>query len=129
MTNRALYDAALRLVSEVDLPNTNADYEERAGFLLPVICQRLAPLDKALRASANQAEATIPTSVPWALKDRFPLSDALLSAASSLLAAMLVIQENPALSDRLSKMSLDAEQSVRASIPFSLEPIVNRYGL
>lgn len=128
MTNRALYDAALRLVSEIDLPNTNADYEERAGFLLPVICHRLAPLDKALRTSNNDMGYMIPYTIPWSLGDPFPLSDALLPAASALLASMLVIQENPELSDRLSKISLDAEQSVHASIPFSIEPIVNKYG-
>lgn len=127
MTNRSIYDAALRLVSEVDLPSTNADYEERAQYLLPVVCHGFAALDRALRASTDRTSQVFPTDAVYQLDGSFPLSDAFLSPASALLASMLVIEENPELSDRLERMSRNMTDSLRASIPFSLETIVNRY--
>ena len=49
MINLCVFDAALRLVCEIDGENINTDYRERSRFLLPLICQSFASLDKAYR--------------------------------------------------------------------------------
>ena len=127
MTNQEIYAIALRLASEVGTVGINTDYEERAGYLLAVLCQRYAPLDGAYRTANKLGKATIPNTVPFSLSSVFPLADALSAPVAASLAALLVTAESPTLADRLDRLAADAASALRQSLPCSVEAITDRY--
>lgn len=127
MTNQEIYSIALRLASEVGTVGLNADYEERAGYLLALLCKRYASLDGAYREAHGQEVQSLPDTVPLPLSSAFPLAEPLSAPVAAALAALLVAAESPALADRLDRLAADAEDSVRQSIPCSVETITDRY--
>ncbi len=127
MTNQEIYSIALRLASEVGTVGLNADYEERAGYLLALLCKRYAPLDGAYRKAYGMEEQTLPNVVPIKLSSAFPLADALSTPVAAALAALLVSAESPTLADRLDRLAADAASALRQSLPCSVEAITDRY--
>ncbi len=127
MTNQDLYNAALRLASEVASVGENADYEERAEYILGVLCLRYASLDRDYRLANGMKEATLPTLPHLSLAAQFPLCEVFAAPVSYALAALLVATESPALSDRLEHQADDALVAIRQAIPFQSERISDRY--
>lgn len=127
MTNQSIYDTALRLASEIAASDANADYQERSTYLLPIVCQRFAQTDRFYRLAMNREEQSLPSEIPYRLTDPFPLSDVFLSPASALLASLLVVEENPALSKHLEAVSNAAADAIRRDIPCRSESIQNSY--
>ena len=128
MTNQDIYLAALRLSCEVETPGENADYAERAGYLLPLFCTRCAALDAAYRAANGLEEQALPDALPYLMEADFPLSPIFASPASASLASLLTAAENPDLSSFLAGVCSDALAQIRAGIPFRKESILNCYG-
>ena len=129
MTNQALYDAALRLASEVYAEGENADYEERAEYLLGVLCLRYASLDEAYRTANGLEKASLPTLPHLPLSEEFPLCEVFSAPLSSALAALLVATESPSLANRLERLAADSLDAIRQAIPFQSERITDRYSL
>lgn len=128
MTNQDIYLAALRLSCEVEAPGENADYAERAGYLMPLFCTRCAALDAAYRAANGLKAQELPVTVPYLMTAEFPLSPIFASPASASLASLLTAAENPDLSSFLAGVCADTLAQIQAGIPFQKESILNCYG-
>ena len=126
MVCQKIYHAALRLICESE-DNSNLDYDERAPYLLGSFYTEQIPLQKKL----NEAKGLEPVEYEPALEINigypFPLSDEFIAPATYYLAAMLVIDENEELSDRLFDRYIDGVASIAASLPASLHPIKDCY--
>ena len=61
------------------------------------------------------------------LENDFPLSDRFVSAAALYLAAMLVLDSDESLSDKLYALFCDEMSEISGEIPAVIESIANRY--
>ena len=127
MTNRELYDAALRLIAESTNEGDAADYEERAPYLLAAFCTEMATLDKHLRASRGDGCDVSIDAVLLPLEESFPLSSRFTAAASLYLAAMLILDTDEERSDALYGQYSDAVSRIADGIPAISRPIVDKY--
>ena len=128
MTAQKLLETAIAMVCE-DPTNAdaNADYAERAPYLLASFLTQCAPLDRAYRRAHALGEATAFNGATLALDDVFPLSGAFTPAAIYYLAAMLVLDENEAMSDRFFALYTDALASIQSSLPAKIERIRDKH--
>ena len=126
MQNRDIYTSALRLIGEVS--EGNEDYEERAPYLLAAFCTESAETDALYRNEHSLEPRAKVSSVCLELDDEFPCADRFVSAASAYLAAMLVIDENMELSDKLFDRFCNIMATIQSEIPSKIEKIVDRYG-
>lgn len=127
MTNQAVLDAALRLIGEVPGSPDLDDYLDRAPSLLCAACRALAAADSLCRSAMGLEAKTLPAGAEYALDDPFPLCDALLPATAAHLAAGLLFDENPSLSERCYARFGETVQALISSLPASLEMITDRY--
>lgn len=127
MTNLDVYHSALALAAEVQAATLNADYLERAPFHLASICSGLAPLDLAYRKAHDIEGECVITTVSLVLSDAFPLCDVFAPAVSCRLAALLTLDENEILSEKLAANGDSAVDAIRKGIPAVAEPIKNAY--
>ncbi len=126
MTNRELFENALRLLAQ-PVEGDNEDYEERAPFLLASFCNEAQEVDSFLRMASGIASVGEFAKVWLPLDDGFPLLEALAPAACLYLAAMLVLDEDMSLSDRLYELYTEALSNIRSGISCALESIADRY--
>ena len=127
MTNQEIYDSALRLASEVSVSDGNEDYVERSPYLLAVICSRYSTLDVAYRAAHGLEQQKLLPINQYPLATLFPLSDIFSAPVSTALAALLVLEENPNLSQQLTKLSEAMIADIQKQIPFQQKQIVSHY--
>jgi len=127
LTNREIYDAALRLCGEQEDHPNNADYKSRAPQLLAIFCQQNARLDRLYREAHGNEPQSLPAALGLLLTDSFPLSDVFAAAASHWLAGMLTMVENTSISDRLLDQAEAALATIRRELPFRLEKIRSVY--
>ncbi|MBR7099389.1 MAG: hypothetical protein IKC59_08240 [Clostridia bacterium] len=131
MTNREIYDSALRLVCETDQLDANGDYEERATYLIPLICHRYASLDRHYRSVNGLKAQEILQINCFPLTTVFPLADAFAPAVTAALAGLLVMDENAEMSQKLSALSDRMIEEIKAELqvvtPYQLESIASRY--
>ena len=127
MTNMEIYNAALRLASEVASEDENGDYLERSGYLLPVACSMCAAADRLYRSAYGLSEQSLPESTLYSMTATFPLSPVFATPVSARLASLLTVQESPELSAALASVSEDALSRILSSLPFRSEKIVDRY--
>ena len=107
-TNNDIYLSALALIDESASKGDTADLAERAPFILASFCSTCRSLDKKLRLRDSLEAQGKFSSVKLSLENEFPLCDALSAPAAAYLASMLVIDENPALSESLYDKYCDA---------------------
>lgn len=129
MKNKDIYVSALRHIGENADVEGNEDYEERAPYLLAAF------VGEAVQTAAEHAEAN-GLCAPYAfecvylpLEADFPFDKRFAGAAIMYLAAMLIIDENAELSDKLFDRYCDIMSSIRAELPTSIEKIAQRYGV
>ncbi len=99
------------------IPSDNADYEERAPYIIAAFCNEAQERDKAWRALSNittQENTWNPVFI--ALQEVFPLSDRFASAAVFYLAAMLVLDIDEELSDKFYDRFCDAMSTIDSNI-------------
>lgn len=125
ITCQSVYDAALALLGEPDAARCT-DYAGRAPYIIAAFCAEAEPVDAALR----DADSPTPqfSSVAIELTVDFPLSDRLVPLAAAYLAAMLVLDENEELSDKLFERYCDGMSTLCAGIPAVSEKITDIYG-
>ena len=99
MLNVEIYNAALALISQSIESTDIADYEERAPYLIASFCSTAKSIDADIRRAKKLESQTKFSPVCLELEKDFPLCDELAGAASLYVAAMLVIDEDEALSD------------------------------
>ena len=128
MKNRDIYTSALRLIGEYPDAEVNSDYEERASYLLAAFCTEAAQVDKAYREANELEMPTESDCVYLPLESDFPCADRFANAASMYLAAMLVIDENIELSDKLFERYCDIMATIHSEIPAKIEKIAQKYG-
>lgn len=126
MHNRDIYISALRLIGEVS--DSNDDYMERAPYLLAAFCTESAETDIAYRREHSLADRPYASTVYIALDTDFPCADRFAPAAAAYIAAMLVIDENEELSDKLFDRYCSIMATIQSEIPSKIEKIVDRYG-
>lgn len=127
MTLQSIYDAALRLVCEE--ADGSEDYEERASYLLPTFCAHCRESEARYRKAHDMGAGSIPTSLYWELTEEFPLCDVFVAPATYYLAAMLALDENETLSEKLFALYTDALASIETALPTQAAPITDRYKL
>ena len=113
-TNNDIYLSALALIDESASKGDTADLAERAPFILASFCSTCRSLDKKLRLRDSLEAQEKFSSVKLSLENEFPLCDALSAPAATYLASMLVIDENPALSESLYDKYCDAIATIGA---------------
>ena len=129
MTCRELFNSAVALLCEDPADEERiSDYTERAPYLFAIFLTQCAPLDTRYRIAhglgdgCSFAAATIP------LESAFPLSKVFSPAAVYYVAAMLVSEENEALSDKLFALYSDTVSALEASLPASVSKVADKYG-
>ncbi|MBE6667310.1 MAG: hypothetical protein E7607_03255 [Ruminococcaceae bacterium] len=127
MKNRDIYKAALHLLSQSADEGENPDFEERAPYLLASFCSEVFEIDRIYRSILNLPPIDKFDRVWLPLDEDFPLVERLASVASKYLAAMLVIDEDSELSDKLYEHYCDGISRLRAELPCVLESIKNKY--
>ena len=127
MTNRLIYSSALsRLGSGFDDEQKEA-FESRVPFLISAFCTESAELDQAYREANGLEAAPEFDAVCVHLDGDFPRSERFSSAAAFYVAAMLVIDDDLELSDRLFDNYCDCMARIQSEIPTKLERIAQKY--
>ena len=127
MTNRELLTSAVALVCE-DKENIPADYEERAPYLLASFCTQCLPIDLKYRTASNLLlNPPYRETVMLSLDLSFPLSPIFAPAAIYYLGAMLVIDENEVLSDKLFDLYVNSISEIQSALPMWSSPIKEVY--
>ena len=127
MTVLEILSSASALICEKIGAETAEDYSERTPYIMASFCTQCKGVDTKYRKAmglapiVNYGKATMP------LDHVFPLVPELVPAATYYLAAMLVLDENEALSDKLYDLYVDAVATISASLPTTCEKIVNKY--
>lgn len=127
MKNKDIYHGALRILSESMVDGANDDYEERAPYIIAAFCNECRDADAAYRRANSLGEAAEVNAVYVDLNDDFPCAPRFSSACCTYLAAMLIIDQDSDLSDRLYDKYSDMMSSICAGIPASVERISERY--
>ena len=128
MKNRDIYELALAFLAENGDRTVNADYEERAGYLLSAFATEILEVNRIFSESVND-EAIRAVPLYLALDEAFPMHDRFAAAAGMYLAAMLVLSEDAELSDKLFSRYCDAMSRAVTEIPMVSGKTVDRYGL
>lgn len=123
-----VFDAALALIDEVNDGSVD-DYLERCPYLAAAFCSEVGAVDLLWRESVGgEAQPTF-GAVSIAADENFPLSGRFVHAAASYIAAMLVLEENEELYEKLYSRYSDLISGICAEIPGAAEKIVEVYGV
>lgn len=116
-----VYHSALALLGESMNANDNSDYEERASYLLAAFCSEVQERDKNWRRSLNLGKQDSWETLCIALDEFFPLSEKFACAAAFYVAAMLVVDSDEELSDKLYDRFCDAMSTIDSDIEAVLD--------
>ena len=128
MTVQDIYEAALRILAESSDPADNADYAERAPFIIAAFCTQNAALDKATRRMLSEGSQHDFNAAYIELDDEFPLLERFAPAAALYLASMLVMEDFEDLSDRLYDRYCDLVSRFCEAVCVENSPITDVYG-
>ena len=128
MTNRDIFESAVHMASELLQTGQNEDYEARSPYLIPLFCVRYESLDARYREAFGLEKRTVPISSFADPDEEFPLSSVFAAPAAASLASLLVIGENPTMSDRLEARARDVIEEIRACMPCQSHSITSVYG-
>jgi len=128
MKNREIYELALSFLAESGDRTENGDYEERAGYLLSAFATEVLEVNRML-FEAEEGEAVVSIPLYLSLDEVFPMHERFAAAAGMYLGAMLVLTEDPSLSETLFSRYCDAISSIISSLPMTVERVKDRYGM
>ena len=127
MTNRKIYECALHILAQNGVECDNSDYEERASYILATFCSEMDRTDDLMR-KAFKAPVKITFQNVWiSLDEDFPLVNRFAPLAAKYLAAMLVIDEDGELSDRIYDMYCQSISALKRDIPCIIESTADKY--
>lgn len=99
MTCRIIYTIALTIIGETESPGACEDYAARAPGLLNIVFARYARLSEIISGNPVSTDNILITD----LENEFPLHDRLIPLCAQSLAAMLITDELPEISELLVK--------------------------
>ncbi len=99
--NQEIYNNALALIAQDINGKDIDDLEDRAPYLIASFCCSAKNIDKSIRKDEGLDEQKNFSSVYLSLNEDFPLCSTLSSPAALYVAAMLMIDEDPDLSDSI----------------------------
>lgn len=118
MTLQSVYDTALRLLGEVVGSVSESELAERAPYIGAALCTEASALDRAYRQAFGLEEAKSFPALFLSLDSDFPLSDRFAPAASYYMAAMLILDEDAELYEKLFDRWCQDLAAISAEIPF-----------
>ena len=127
MKNNAIYKSALSLIAQSTADGENLDYQERAPYIIAAFCSDTSEIDAAFRKHLGLPVVSNFEKIFLDLNEDFPLLEKFAAVAAKYLAAMLVIDEDSELSDRLFAMYCDAISLIKNELPMALEKIADKY--
>ena len=127
MTNRDIYATALGLLAQNIDGEENSDLEDRAPYILASFCSEVFELDRLARRLLGLGAEKEFNRAFLPLDGEFPLLERFASAAAKYLAAMLMIDEDSELSDKLYDMYCDSMATIQSQLPTVIEKLVNKY--
>ena len=101
MLNLDIYNSAFRFISQGIYDSSTEDFLERAPYLIASFCCSAKSIDRSLRKDEGLEEQKSFSPVFLPLSEEFPLCSTLAAPAALYVAAMLMIEEDPELSDSL----------------------------
>lgn len=130
MLCKDIYKKALRLIGETrpDEARTE-DYLERAPYILANAVNDLSRLDIFYREALSLEPQKIKegTELCLPLSETFPLSRRFVNVACAYLASLLIIDENPTLSDKIYDSFCVGVSAITEEIPAERQKILDRY--
>ena len=130
MRCKEIYKKALRLIGETQPDEARTeDYLERAPYILANAVNDLARLDVFYREafSLDEQKLSAGTELCLPLSEPFPLSKRFVGVAAAYLASLLVIDENPSLSDKIYDTFCVGVTAITSEIPAERQKILDRY--
>lgn len=127
MKIKDIYTSALSILGEENGGEGNEDYEERAPYLVAAFCCEAETLDRDFRRANNLPTSDAFSYVCLPLDREFPCCERFVNAASMYLAAMLIIDENSELSDKLFDKYCVIMSKIHSEIPLMIEKISQKY--
>lgn len=118
MTLRSVYETALKLIGEVEYTASETELAERAPYIGAALCTEAAALDRAYRKAFGLDEAKPFPTLFLSLESDFPLSDRFAPAAAYYMAAMLILDEDTDLYEKLFDRWCSDLAAISAEIPF-----------
>lgn len=122
-----IYKIALSMLSECTSASGNEDYQERTPYIVASCCTQLKGTDASLRRMKGKTAAQTFSSAYISMSDNFPLLDELAPATAMYLAAMLVVDYDPELYDKLFSQFCDNVSMISSNVSGMSESIVNKY--
>ena len=123
-----IFDAALALIDEINDGSVD-DYLERCPYLAAAFCTEVGAIDLLFRENVGGGIQPVFSAVSIGMNEGFPLSYRFVPAAASYIAAMLVLEENEELYEKLYSRYSDQISAICAEIPGASEKIVEIYGV
>ena len=118
MTLRSVYETALKLIGEVEYTAAETELAERAPYIGAALCTEAAALDRAYRKAFGLDEVKPFPTLFLSLESDFPLSDRFAPAAAYYMAAMLILDEDTDLYEKLFDRWCSDLAAISAEIPF-----------
>lgn len=129
MICRDIYRLSLNILAQDSESNTTSDLEHRASYLLALFCMESQELDRHLRKQMGIEEGEEFQRLHLDLSSQFPLLDSLVPAAALYLAAMLMVDEDEALYEKIYEQYCDVISKLQSGFSFELESIEDLYSM
>jgi hypothetical protein len=113
-----IYDTALKLLGEVECTASEAELAERAPYIGAALCTEASTLDRAYRRAFGMENAPKVNDLYIDLDSEFPLADRFAPAAAYYMAAMLILDEDVELYEKLFDRWCSDLAAISAEIPF-----------
>ncbi|MGM9642320.1 MAG: hypothetical protein ACI3XI_03825 [Eubacteriales bacterium] len=113
-----IFETAKRLLGGAITADNDGDLDERAPYIGAALCTEAAALDRAYRAAFGLPEQPEFPALYIELNAELPLCDRFAPAASYYMAAMLILDSNGALYNKLFDRWCTALAEISAEIPF-----------
>ena len=127
MTNRDIYDSALKILAQSNLSSDNEDFAERAPYLIASFCAEALELNRHLCEALGKTPIASFDRVLIPLEENFPLVDRLAPIACLYLAAMLILDEDAETSDKLYARCCEKIAALWKEIPAIIHKIKDKY--
>ena len=127
VTCHDIYTAALALLTKSAADRT-CDFDDRAPYLMAAFCCEVGDIDAVLRETEGAEPQPTFSAVCIELDENFPLLPRFAPIAAAYIAAMLVLDENEQLSDKLYERYCDAMSELCTSLPATCHTITDVYG-
>lgn len=129
MQYQEILNASIGMIGESGSTGNTADYAERAEYLMGTFCSECHSLDRKYRRCKGETPQETDIGVCVTLSDSFPLSEVFVPAAIYYLSAMLIMEENEEIGEKLFDHYIDLLSSIQSELIATSHSIKNNYPL